>query len=94
MEDVPRQVFVTGAGFTKAFVPDAPLLVDDFGNEELAAKVRGLPKASQLLESERKRWPGALINLERLMTRLDDLMPYDHSDKATVDEFAFSSWQN
>ena len=89
MEDVRPQVFVTGAGFTRAFAPDAPLLVDDFGNDELAEKVRRLPKAIELLESERSQHPDGFIDLERLMTRLDDSMPYDHSHRATIDEFAF-----
>ena len=84
--DRPRHVFVTGAGFTRAFVPDAPLLVDDFGNDALVAKVSGLPKASELLESERNQHPEGLIDIERLMTRLDEMMPYDYGDN-TVDEF-------
>lgn len=87
--DAPaQQVFVTGAGFTRAFVPDAPLLVDDFGNDELVRTVQGLPKASQLLESERRQHPEGFIDLERLMTRLDTLMPYDYEHRA-VDELAF-----
>ncbi|MDE0422352.1 MAG: SIR2 family protein [Gammaproteobacteria bacterium] len=84
----PRRVFVTGAGFTRALVPDAPLLVDDFGNDALVETVRSLPKASQLLEAERRRHPKGFINLERLMTRLDTLMPYDYDHKA-VDEIDF-----
>ncbi len=88
MEDPGRRVFVTGAGFTRAFAANAPLLVDDFGNDELVEKVRGLPKASQLLESERSRHSNGFIDLERLMTRLDALMPYDYSHKA-VDEIDF-----
>lgn len=88
MSDSPRHVYVTGAGFTRAFVPDAPLLVDDFDNNLLVRKVSGLPKASELLEAERNRHHEGFIDIERLMTRLDDLMPYDYAD-ATADEFAF-----
>ena len=88
MQDPPRHVYVTGAGFTRAFVPGAPLLVDNFDNDVLVEKVRGLPKASQLLESERNRHPEGFIDIERLMTRLDELMPYDYAD-TSVDEFAF-----
>ena len=88
LQAVPRQVFVTGAGFTRAFVLDAPLLVDDFDNDGLVEKVRSLPKASRLLESERNQHRQGFIDIERLMTRLDELMPYDYSDHA-VDEFAF-----
>ena len=53
--DRPRHVYVTGAGFTLAFVPGAPLLVDDFENDRLVDAVRGLPMASGLLEVERNR---------------------------------------
>ena len=78
----PKHVYVTGAGFTRAFVPDAPLLVDDFDNDGLVDKVRGLPNASRLLEWERNLHPDGFINIERLMTRLDQLMPYDLSQNA------------
>ena len=88
LADLPRRVFITGAGFTRAFVPDAPLLVDDFGNFALVEKVSGLPRASELLESERNQHPEGFIDIERLMTRLDELMPYEHSDNV-VDEFRF-----
>lgn len=88
MERPRRHVFVTGAGFTRALVPDAPLLVDDFGNDALVKTVCGLPKASQFLEAERRRHAKGFINLERLMSRLDTLMPYDFDHKA-VDEIAF-----
>ena len=79
-------MFVTGAGFTRAFVPDAPLLVDDFDNDSLVDRVRGLPNASRLLEWERNQHPDGLINIERLMTRLDQLMPYDFNQNA-ADEY-------
>ena len=79
-------MYVTGAGFTRAFVPDAPLLVDDFDNDGLVDKVRGLPNASRLLEWERNQHPDGFINIERLMTRLDQLMPYDLSQHA-ADEY-------
>ena len=81
-----NHVFVTGAGFTRAFVPDAPLLVDDFDNDSLVDRVRGLPNASRLLEWERNQHPDGLINIERLMTRLDQLMPYDFNQNA-ADEY-------
>ena len=42
-----NHVVVTGAGFTRALVPGAPLLVDDFSNDVLEARVRGLPNASR-----------------------------------------------
>ena len=86
--DRSRQVYVTGAGFTRAFVPTAPLLVDDFDNDRLVDAVRGLSVASRLLEAERNRHRDGLIDVERLMTRLHELMPYDYGD-GTIDEFAF-----
>ncbi len=79
-------VFVLGAGFTRAFVPESPLMVDDFGNDDMAEKIIGLPHASRLLEQERKRNHNDLIDIERLMTRLDSLMPYDFG-RGAVDEF-------
>ena len=86
-----KHVVVTGAGFTHALVPDAPLLVDDFHNDVLKDKIRGLPNASQLLEWERSRHPKGHINIERLMTRLDALMPYDYAENAVnaANEYGF-----
>ena len=81
-------MLVTGAGFTRAFLPDSPLLVDDFGAEQLADKVRGLPNASRVLEWERDQHDQGFINIERLMTRLDSLMPYD-DDHGATDEYQF-----
>jgi hypothetical protein len=72
-------VFVLGAGFTKAFLPQAPLLIDDYGGDELKQKFARFPEVLALLEMElalpdhRPGW----INLERLMTRLAGGMPYD-----------------
>ena len=94
-EDAPashprNRVFVTGAGFTRALVQNAPLLIDDFGNDALADRVRGLPHASRLLEWERNRHRKGHIDIERLMTRLESLMPYDHAEFAdnAVNEYA------
>ena len=89
---LPRNhVVVTGAGFSRALVPGAPLLVDDFDNDALQEKVRGLPNASRLLEWERSLHPSGHINLERLMTRLDSLMPYDYAENAgnAANEYGF-----
>lgn len=79
-------VFVLGAGFTRAFAPESPLMVDDFGTDDIAGKIIGLPHASRVLEQERRRNHNGLVNIERLMTRLDSLMPYDFGQGA-VDEF-------
>ena len=83
-----RSVLVTGAGFSRAFLPDSPLLVDDFGADDLAAKVKGLSKASRLLDWERGQHREGFIDIERLMTRLHSLMPYD-DDQGATDEYRF-----
>ena len=80
--DPRNHVVVTGAGFTRALVPGAPLLVDDFNNDVLEERVRGLPNASRLLDWERSLHPSGHIDIERLMTRLDSLMPYDYAENA------------
>lgn len=77
-------VFVLGAGFTKAFLPQAPLLVDDYGGAELRRRFAEFPDASRLLDlelSHSDHGPGQ-INLERLMTRLAGGMPYDFGSGA------------
>lgn len=74
------KVFVLGAGFTRAFAPRAPLVEDDYGLEALLDRFRGFETARRILELERAS-PTRLINIERLMTRLDGGMPYD-SDTA------------
>ena len=86
-----NHVIVTGAGFTRAVVPSAPLLVDDFSNDALEGKVRGLPNASRLLEWERNLHSRGHVDIERLMTRLDALMPYDYAEDAgnAANEYAF-----
>ena len=44
-------------GFTRALIPGAPLLVDDFNSDALEAKVRGMPNASRFPGwSEGTRW--------------------------------------
>ena len=86
-----NHVVVTGAGFSRALVPGAPLLVDDFSNDDLEDKVRGLPDASRLLDWERSLHQEGHIDIERLMTRLDALMPYDYAESAgnAANEYAF-----
>ena len=86
-----NHVVVTGAGFSRALVPGAPLLVDDFNNDVLEDKVRRLPYASRLLDWERSLHPTGHIDIERLMTRLDALMPYDYAEGAgnAANEYGF-----
>jgi len=80
-----RTVFVLGAGFTRAFFPAAPLVVDDYQAAELAERVRHLQYASRILDWERSRETGGRINIERLMTRLDGGMPYDYDQGASTE---------
>ena len=86
-----NRVVVTGTGFTRAMVPGAPLLVDDFNNDVLEDKVRGLPYAGRLLDWERSLHPSGHIDIERLITRLDALMPYDYAESAgnAANEYGF-----
>jgi len=73
----PKTVFVLGAGFTKAFVPDAPLLIDDYGGRDLLRELETLPRAHKILQNELRLSSRGLINLERIMTRLYSRLPYD-----------------
>ena len=86
-----NHVIITGAGFSRGLVNDSPLLIDDFNNDYLQATVRGLPHAYQLLDEERKQNEHGHINIERLMTRLDSLMPYDYAESSgnAVNEYGF-----
>jgi hypothetical protein len=71
-------VFVLGAGFTRAFLQDAPLLVDHCYGDELRKKFANLPDALAMLDAElNDPQHRELINIERLMTRLAGGMPYD-----------------
>lgn len=83
-----RTVLVLGAGFTKGFFPNAPVLVDDFGIDVLLKKYAEFPAAVNVLKAEQKQaavdnYSDGNINLERLMTRLDGGMPYDSSVEDT-----------
>src|SRR4051812_12991938 len=81
-------VFVLGAGFTKAFLPEAPLMVDAYDSDgHLSDRVKGASYAGRLLYAEKQR-AGGLINMERLMTRLDSEMPYD-SREADASELKY-----
>ncbi len=87
-----RQVFVLGAGFTKAFVRDAPLLVDDYQIDELLDRFRGLKHAEGVLRAAvahdtqfsrghrvRGQSGPPTVDLEALLTRLTG-MPYDSEE--------------
>src|SRR5207245_10688939 len=77
-------VSVLGAGVTKAFLPKAPLLVDDYNGQALKEQFSSFLLARALLESELANpdHPPGFINLERLMTRLAGGMPYDFATGA------------
>ena len=87
-----KTVIVLGAGFTRAFVPKAPLLVDDYGADELVEEIKPLKYASSILDAELKlanagaSGTGRLIDLERLMTRLESRMPYDFETPGATQE--------
>ena len=75
-----HSVIVLGAGATKAFLPAAPLAIDDYNLKHLCEQFRGFPYANTLLELERHRHSNGTINIEQLMTRLQGRMPYDSVD--------------
>lgn len=75
----PRTVFVLGAGFTRAFLTKAPLLVDDYDPDphHLEKEFVHYRNARKILDLEKERNLDRKIDIERLMTRLDGGMPYD-----------------
>jgi hypothetical protein len=72
-------VYVLGAGFTRAFVPKAPLLVDDYGIPDLRKRFDFFSHAAAILDDALAEYSGGYVDLERLMTRLSG-MPYDAVD--------------
>lgn len=82
-----KAVLVLGAGFTKGFLADAPLLRDDYAGRDLLGEIeKGSPYAAELLRLELGQCAretgtafGDVLNLERLMTRLHGGMPYDEN---------------
>jgi hypothetical protein len=73
------RVFVLGAGFTRAFFPNAPLQVDEYQIDPLIQKYGHFDLALRALEFEKERAKKGKINIERLFTRLEG-MPYDRED--------------
>lgn len=70
-------VLVLGAGSTRAFVPDAPLLNDNYDLEDIFSKYQKFPHIKDILDLELSKQPKGMVNIESLMTRLDEPMPYD-----------------
>lgn len=79
-----KKVFVLGAGFTKAFVPDAPLMVDYYCEEIRALLIdyEKRPHAKRILEQSINKRTDGKIDIEELMTRLAGSMPYDFEQGA------------
>ena len=78
MKLTENTVLILGAGFTKAFLPKAPLLVDNYNEDQLSENFSKFPWAYKILKNEIEREPQGKVNLERLMTRLHSQMPYDN----------------
>lgn len=78
-----RPLYVLGAGFTRAFLPGAPLLRDNYNLATLLQKfpAEHFPRAHQILVQATR--PNELVDFERLMTRLQGGMPYDGAQGAT-----------
>lgn len=75
-----KTVYVLGAGFTRAFLPEAPLLVDraeSFGIPQLLERIKGMPSALLVVQAALNRFSDGRVNVEELLTRLDGRMPYD-----------------
>ncbi len=62
-------VFVLGAGFTRAFVPQAPLLVDDYKIPCLSKRFASFSHAKAILDDALAEYSDDRVNLERIMTR-------------------------
>ena len=82
---VSKTVYVLGAGFTKAFLPDAPLLKDYYDTKQLTDKFERFPYASRLIDLELSRLGDGRIDIERLLSRLDSKMPYDFERGVTTE---------
>ena len=77
MIEKSRTVYVLGAGFTKAFLPDAPLLKDYYDMAQLAERFDRSIYAGGLIDLERNRLGDGRIDIEHLLSRLDSYIPYD-----------------
>lgn len=73
-------VIVLGAGATRAFLPSAPLGIDDYNTRELLKCFSDFPHAKALLDAAIAPREDGYIDIERLMTRLHGRMPYDDPD--------------
>ena len=46
-------VFVLGAGFTRAFLPQALLLIDDYGADSILSQFDNLPHIKRIVDLEK-----------------------------------------
>lgn len=72
-----KVIFILGAGFTKAFYNDAPLLevsTQDLNIENLLRKYENFPKVRHIIKSVQNN---NKINIEELLTRLSTGTPFD-----------------
>lgn len=78
--------FVLGAGFTKAFFPSAPLLVDHYPISPLIelADNRSLPFAKRILKLAIVDEEGR-VDIEQLLTRAEQGMPFDAEHATPLD---------
>jgi hypothetical protein len=74
-----RTVFVLGAGFARAFVPHAPLAIDDYDIPSLRKRFESFKAARSILDDALSQRADGRIDLEQLMTRLGG-MPYDATE--------------
>lgn len=94
MNSNKKRVVVLGNGFTKAFIPEMPLVKDGFDVKPLLEKFneKNSPEAFNILKGAIKseidqKWC-KVTDFEMLMTRLDNLMPYDFRNKV-IQELEF-----
>ena len=89
MNSRKKTVVVLGNGFTKAFIPQMPLVRDGFDIKPLFDRYPKVirPTAYAILRGAIKNDAGQefckVTDIEILMTRLDNLMPYDFRKKVT-----------
>jgi len=73
----PNTVVVLGAGATKAFMPTAPLAVDDYNIKQIKTRFSHFQHASALLDAAMAPYGDGRVDIEQLITRLYGRMPYD-----------------
>ena len=79
-------VFVFGAGFSKAFVPEMPLLCDHWD----LPKIFNNKNLKTLSDYSCEASNAGKLNIELLMTRLQNPMPYDKYEDHALFQVAYS----